>query len=75
MTKLKIISIGNSAGVLLPKELLSKLELGPGDVLYVTKTENGIALTAHDPEFEAQMALAEEIMSENDVLLRKLAKS
>lgn len=75
MTKLKIISIGNSAGILLPKRLLSKLELGPGDVLYFTETENGIALSAHDPEFEAQMALAEEILSENDVLLPKLAKS
>ena len=75
MKKLKIISIGNSAGVLLPKGLLRKLELSPGDTLYASETENGIALSAHDPEFEAQMALAEEIMSENDVLLRKLAKT
>ena len=75
MTKLKIISIGNSAGVLLPKELMSKLKLSSGDTLYASETENGIALTAHDPEFEAQMALAEEIMSEKDVLLRKLASS
>ena len=75
MTKLKIISIGNSVGVLLPKELISKLKLSSGDTLYASETENGIALSAHDPEFEAQMALAEEIMSENDVLLRKLAKS
>ena len=64
MTKLKIISIGNSAGVLLPKELLSKLGLSPGDTLYASETENGIALSAHDPEFEAQLALAAEIMSE-----------
>ena len=75
MTKLKITSIGNSAGVLLPKEFLTTLGLSPGDTLYASETENGIALTAYDPEFEAQMALAEEIMSENDVLLRKLAKS
>ena len=75
MTKLKIISIGNSVGVLLPKELISKLKLSSGDTLYASETENGIALSAHDPEFEAQMALAEEIMSENDVLIRKLAKS
>ena len=75
MTQLEIISIGNSAGVLLSKEFLTTLGLSPGDTLYASETENGIALTAHDPEFEAQMALAEEIMSENDVLLRKLASS
>ena len=75
MNKLKIISIGNSAGVLLPEGLLRKLKLSPGDTLYASETENGIALNVHDPEFEAQMALAEEIMSENDVLLRKLAKT
>ena len=62
-------------GVLLPKELLRKLELGPGDILHVSETENGIALTAYDPETEAQMEIAEDIMRENEALLRKLAKS
>ena len=75
MIKIKIISIGNSVGVLLPEELMSKLKLSSGDTLYASETENGIALTVHDPEFDAQMAIAEEIMSENVVLLRKLAKS
>ena len=75
MTQLKIIPIGNSVGVLLPKELLRKLELGPGDILHVSETENGIALTAYDPEIEAQMEIAEDIMRENETLLRKLAKS
>lgn len=75
MMKLKVIPIGNSEGVTLPQELLSKLKLSPGDTLYASETENGIALTAHDPEFEAQMAIAEEIMSENKALLSKLAKS
>ena len=75
MTKLKITSIGNSAGVLLPKEFLTTLGLSPGDTLYASETENGIALTAHDPEIEAQMALAEDIMIENEAPLSKLAKS
>jgi len=39
MSKLKIISIDNSAGVLLPTELLTKLGLGVGGVLHVTETE------------------------------------
>ena len=75
MTKLKIISIGESSGVLLPEEFLTKLELGLGDIIYASETENGIALTAYDPEFDAQMAIAEDIMVENDALLEKLAKA
>ena len=75
MTKLKIISIGESSGVLLPEKFLTKLELGLGDIIYASETENGIALTAYDPEFDAQMAIAEDIMVENDALLEKLAKA
>ena len=56
MTALKITSVGNSAGVLLPKELLTKLRVDKGDVLHVIETENGIELTPYDPEFDAQMA-------------------
>ena len=74
MMKLKIISVGNSAGILLPRKLLSKRGLGEGDVLKVTETENGIELTLHDPEFDGQMEVAEDIMHENFDLLRKLAK-
>ena len=74
LTTLKIISIGNSAGVLLPKEILTKLRVDKGDVLHVIETENGIELTPYDPEFDAQMAVAEEIMHENRDLLRRLAK-
>ena len=57
MTALKITSVGNSAGVLLPKELLTKLRVDKGDVLHVIETENGIELTPYDPEFDAQMAV------------------
>ena len=74
LTTLKITSIGNSAGVLLPKEILTKLRVDKGDVLHVIETENGIELTPYDPEFDAQMAVAEEIMHENRDLLRRLAK-
>ena len=74
MTALKITSVGNSAGVLLPKELLTKLRVDKGDVLYVIETENGIELTPYDPEFDAQMAVAEYIMREDRDILRKLAK-
>lgn len=74
MTALKITSVGNSAGILLPKELLAKLRVDKGDLLHVIETENGIELTAYDPTFDAQMALAEEIMREDRDVLRRLAK-
>ncbi|WP_343617281.1 AbrB/MazE/SpoVT family DNA-binding domain-containing protein [Novosphingobium sp.] len=71
---LKITKIGNSAGVVLPKELLAKLRAGVGDTLYVTETPDGLRITAADPSFEAKMALAEQIMREDRDILRVLAK-
>jgi putative addiction module antidote len=74
MTKLKITSIGNSAGIILPKELLEKLRVSKGDTLHVTETPNGVTLSAFDSEFEDAMELAEEIMREDRDVLRKLAQ-
>jgi len=71
---LKITKIGNSAGVVLPKELLAKLRAGVGDTLYVSETPDGIRITAADPSFEAKMVLAEQIMREDRDILRMLAK-
>jgi putative addiction module antidote len=73
-TSLKITRIGNSAGVVLPKELLAKLRAGVGDTLYISETPDGIRITAADPSFEAKMALAEQIMREDRDILRVLAK-
>ena len=70
---LKITRIGNSAGVVLPKELLAKLRAGVGDTLYVSETPDGIRITAADPAFAAKMALAEQIMREDRDILRVLA--
>ena len=72
--KLKLTSIGNSAGVILPKELLARLRLEKGDELYALETPDGIKLTPHDPEFAAQMEVAEQVMREHRDLLRKLAQ-
>ena len=72
--KLKIRKFGNSAGVILPKEMLARLRVGEGDTLYATEAPDGVRLTAADPEFEAKMALAEQIMREDRDILRVLAK-
>lgn len=71
---LKITKIGNSAGVILPKELLAQLRLDIGDTLHVTEAPDGLRMTAHDPEFARQMEVAERIMRENRDVLRALAK-
>jgi putative addiction module antidote len=72
--KLKITAIGNSAGVILPKELLARLRLDKGDELYALETPDGVRLTAFDPELAAQMEVAEQIMREDRAVLRKLAQ-
>lgn len=72
--RLKITSIGNSAGVILPKELLTRLRLDKGDELYALETPDGIRLTTYDPEFAAKMEVAERVMREDRELLRKLAQ-
>lgn len=72
--KLKITTVGNSAGVILPKELLARLRLGKGDELYALETPDGIKLTVFDPELAAQMEVAEQVMREDRQVLRKLAQ-
>ena len=72
--KLKITTVGNSAGVILPKELLSRLRVEKGDELYALETPGGIVLTTYDPELAAQMEVAEKIMREDRLVLHKLAQ-
>ncbi|MDV7341816.1 AbrB/MazE/SpoVT family DNA-binding domain-containing protein [Terasakiella sp. A23] len=74
MTVLKLKAVGNSTGVTLPKEILSKLHVERGDSLYVIETERGITLTPYDPEFEEQMDAARKIMKGRRNVLRELAK-
>ena len=71
---LKITRIGNSAGIVLPKDVLARLRVGPGDTLHLTEAPDGVRLTAHDPDFAATMELAEAIMREDRNVLRELAK-
>lgn len=74
MTSLKLKAVGNSTGLILPKEILAKLRVGKGDSVYVIETPNGIELTPYDPEVERQMEVARKIMKRRRGLLRELAK-
>lgn len=71
---LKITKIGNSAGVILPKELLAHLNANVGETLSVVTTPTGIELSSAEPHFEAQMAVAREVMARRRQALRELAK-
>ena len=74
MTAVKLTSIGNSVGVILPKELLVKLGVQKGDTLHVVEMPDGLRLSTADPEFERQMEVARQIMKERAAVLRELAK-
>jgi putative addiction module antidote len=74
MTALKLTQIGNSVGVVLPKELLARLKVGKGDTLFVTDAPGGVTLTPYDADFERQLAAARDIMKRRRNVLRELAK-
>lgn len=71
---LKITTVGSSAGVVLPKEILRRLRVEKGDLLYVIDTPNGIELTPYDIEFGEQLEIAKRVMREDRDALRKLAE-
>lgn len=74
MAVLKLTTIGNSLGVVLPKEILAKLHVGKGDSLYISDAPDGILLTPYRPDFAEQMDRAEILIRENRDALRKLAR-
>jgi putative addiction module antidote len=75
MTKpVKLVAIGNSTGIVLPKDVLARLRLGQGDLLSVSETPGGIELRPHEPDFEEQMDAARAVMRKRRAALRELAK-
>ena len=72
--KVKVTTVGNSTGIVLPKELLMKRKIEKGDTLYVTETPDGVQLTPYDEKFLRVMDAAAQVMRENRDVLRKLAQ-
>jgi putative addiction module antidote len=66
--------IGNSEGIILPKELLERLNIQAGDQLAIIETAKGLVLEPVDDSFERQMKAAREIMDKYKVALQKLAE-
>jgi putative addiction module antidote len=74
MAALKLTQIGNSVGVILPKEVLARLKVAKGDSLYLSDAPNGVMLTPYSAEFETQMTAARSVMKKRRNVLRELAK-
>lgn len=74
MHSLKLTQIGNSVGVILPKEVLARLKLEKGDTVFVTETPDGLRISPHDPVFAEQMEIGRQLMRENRAVLHELAK-
>ncbi len=74
MLKVKITPIGNSMGIVLPKEALTKLNAGKGDVLYLVEGPEGLTLTPYQQDFEKQMEVAKKVMKNYRNTLHQLAK-
>ena len=72
---LKVTTVGNSTGVILPKEVLARLQVERGDTLYLEETpDGGIKLTPYDQEFADEMDSAKRVMKKYRDVLRKLAE-
>jgi len=74
MVTLKLRAVGTSTGLLLPKEMLSRLRVRQGDTLYAIETAAGYALTTLNPEVQAQIEAGESFMDRYRDAFAALAK-
>jgi putative addiction module antidote len=73
-TAVKVTTVGNSVGIVLPREVLDKLRVEKGDTLFLTDTPDGVRLTPYTADLATKLEVAERIMRENREVLRKLAE-
>jgi putative addiction module antidote len=74
MHTLKLTQIGNSIGVILPKEVIARLKVEKGDTIFITETPEGYAITPYDPALDEQLAAGREFMQEYRDTFHQLAK-
>jgi putative addiction module antidote len=72
--ELKITRIGNSLGVILPRDLLTRLKLDKGNSVFLTETPDGYALSPYDPVFAEQMQAARDLMKKRRNPVHELSK-
>ena len=73
-TTAKVIAIGNSVGIVLPKEVLARLNVEKGDTIYLTESPQGISLSPHDEQFMKKLEASERVMRKYRDALKKLAE-
>ena len=73
-TAAKVIAIGNSVGIILPKEIQSRLKVQKGDVLSISETPYGAHLTPYDEQFARKLESTRRVMHKYRDSLRKLAE-
>lgn len=71
---LKLTQIGNSVGVILPKEALLRLRVEKGDTVFLTESPEGYQIVPHNPDVAAQVELGREFMREYRDTFHALAK-
>lgn len=74
MTTLKLTKIGNSVGAVFPKEVLARMHVDAGDVVFLTESPDGVRVTPYNPDFARQMEIAGRVMKRRRAVLRELAK-
>jgi putative addiction module antidote len=74
MHALKLTQIGNSVGVVLPKDVLARLKLEKGDTVFITEMPDGYHLTPYDPSLAEQLEIGREFMREFRDTFHELAK-
>ncbi len=72
--ELKVTKIGNSLGVILPRDLLGKLQLDKGDSIFLVDTPDGFRITPYDPGFAEQMESARVLMRKRRNVVNELTK-
>ncbi len=73
-TTVKVTTVGNSVGIVLPKDMLTRLNIQKGDTLYVTETPDGVQLTPYRADFDQTMKVAQDVMRRYRDTLKKLAE-
>ncbi|MBS0501516.1 MAG: AbrB/MazE/SpoVT family DNA-binding domain-containing protein [Burkholderiaceae bacterium] len=74
MHTLKLTQIGNSVGVILPKDALAKLKLQKGESVFLTECADGFILTPYDPALDEELTAGREFMREYRDTFHQLAK-
>jgi putative addiction module antidote len=72
--KVKLQKIGNSVGVILPKEVLARLHVGYGDEMMLSESNGGVILSPYSEDTASQLALGREILSRRRNILKALAQ-